>query len=211
MLSGMHDEGRRGRSQAHYRMCCSGQVTAALVGQNGTEREWVFSGLPRARPICSAGDLFPGLTADKAKYDKLEAVLERVVKQDMGLILHDDWCAKVIQLYETKLVRHGIMVVGPAGAGKSSCYEALLRTLSEVERAHKEFRMNPKAITAPQMFGRMDATGDWYDGIFSHLWRRANKVCAAVSGAVCVNGHPLSKTGDVSRAASVVISNGTPL
>ena len=33
---------------------------------------------------------------------------------------------KTIQLYETMLVRHGVMLVGPTGGGKSTCYEVMV-------------------------------------------------------------------------------------
>jgi dynein heavy chain len=120
------------------------------------------------------GDMFPGKTPDKSKHEEVEAQLEAVIKMK-GIIVWPTWVLKVIQLYETKLVRHGIMVVGPAMCGKSMCYGVMLEILTRAFSPHQELRMNPKAITAPQMFGRLEATGDWHDGVFSSLWRKARE------------------------------------
>ena len=76
-------------------------------------------------------DIFPkqkGKIKDK-KYPEVEKSVQAYLKE-MNLDDKPSWYLKIIQLFETKEVRHGFMTVGPAGTGKSTIMNALTEALT---------------------------------------------------------------------------------
>jgi dynein heavy chain len=121
-------------------------------------------------------DLFPSIPSPpKSVHEALEPAIGKAVDEE-GLVRHPSWVTKVIQLYETQLVRHGIMLSGPTGGGKTTISRILRAALSEVLGVqHKEQRLNPKAITAEQMYGSIDPmSGEWVRGVFASIWEKYN-------------------------------------
>ena len=112
--------------------------------------------------------------------NKTHEAVEKYVKincDDMNLQMIPQWKLKIIQLYETSLVRHGIMVVGSAGCGKTTIFNILLKSLEAIP-GNPEYRqkvLNPKAVTNAQLFGEQSASsGEWVPGILAEIWKKVN-------------------------------------
>lgn len=104
-------------------------------------------------------DLFPGRCRPHIDLGALLACIKMSI-QRMGLQPHPFFITKVVQLYEMIVVRHGLMLVGPTGGGKSCALYCLQKALTELKARGetgfayekvKIFQLNPKSITMGQM------------------------------------------------------------
>ncbi|XP_025097584.1 dynein heavy chain 1, axonemal-like [Pomacea canaliculata] len=129
-------------------------------------------------------DLFPAISAlaeEPIDYGSLDESLHSTCKEQ-NLQDVPGFMKKCIQLYETTVVRHGLMLVGPAGSGKTKAYKVLQGAMTSLagtmspsganfEKVHT-YVLNPKSITMGQLYGEFDAiTHEWTDGILSSLIR----------------------------------------
>ncbi|KAK7497834.1 hypothetical protein BaRGS_00010968 [Batillaria attramentaria] len=119
-------------------------------------------------------DLFPGVEIPEHDYGVLQQEIINV-QQAMKLQVVDSQIKKVIQLYETMIVRHGVMLVGPTGSGKTTVLRILATTLVNLHAAGLDdpfyqpvhmFTLNPKSITMDELYGGVDKlTMEWHDGL----------------------------------------------
>jgi len=79
-------------------------------------------------------DIFPRQTnPEKKQYPDVEKKIPEVIKKaqkEEGWVETPAFFLKIIQLYETAVVRHGYMLVGVTGSGKSTIERVLTETLS---------------------------------------------------------------------------------
>lgn len=82
-------------------------------------------------------DLFPGLELSEVRYGLLDAALdsEFVVR---NLQFNPKQKEKILQLYEAKLARHGVMLIGRSGGAKTTAYEILVSAMIRCFRATVE-------------------------------------------------------------------------
>ncbi|XP_063674391.1 dynein axonemal heavy chain 1-like isoform X3 [Bolinopsis microptera] len=125
-------------------------------------------------------DLFPKIKQEAIDYGDLDTSIKKTCAKK-NLLAVDGFMNKCIQLYETTVVRHGLMLVGPTGSGKTRCYEVLQEAMTDIKgysigaytfEKVITYVLNPKSITMGQLYGEFDAmTHEWTDGILSSLIR----------------------------------------
>ncbi|KAF5403840.1 Dynein heavy chain axonemal [Paragonimus heterotremus] len=127
-------------------------------------------------------DLFPNIREAPVDYGDLTTALKTSCGK-MGLLDVEGFLHKCIQLFETTVVRHGLMLVGPTGSGKTKCYKVLQNALTSLRekpspdgaffQSVHTYVLNPKSITMGQLYGEFDMlTHEWTDGILSTLIRQ---------------------------------------
>ena len=154
-------------------------------------------------------DLFPGVDVPYVDYGVLQTAIEDVI-DELNLQRVPRFIGKVIQVHETQLVRHGMMVVGEAGSGKSAnvlvlakaltkLYEDGVRDRDEFYKTVDRLLLNPKSISAGELYGQFNLmTNEWFDGIVPKLVR---EWCRASSeGSTTASGS--SSTGPSMRSGS---------
>lgn len=78
-------------------------------------------------------DLFPGKVRPELDYGKLFASMKKNIAL-RGLQPHPWFISKIIELYEMIVVRHGLMLVGPTGGGKTENLTVLQETLGDLKK-----------------------------------------------------------------------------
>ncbi|KAL0235749.1 hypothetical protein GEMRC1_002331 [Eukaryota sp. GEM-RC1] len=126
-------------------------------------------------------DLFPTTVVPEPDYDLMLSAINESITENK-LQPHPEFVKKVIQLYETVMVRHGLMLVGLSFSGKSSVIKVLGEAMTKLASKSEEFTpvhrhyLNPKSVTQGQLYGyRDELSQEVVDGLIGFLVRNSSR------------------------------------
>ena len=142
----------------------------------------VFHDLPLFNALLN--DLFPGVELPPQDGGILKAALEAELREN-NLQVINDFVLKIIQIFDCKVARHGNMIVGNTGAGKSEAWKCLIRAMARLRKEghdDEQFQkvsvhtINPLSLSNDEMYGNFDpSTHEWSDGILARIMRTVCK------------------------------------
>jgi dynein heavy chain len=145
--------------------------------------KFIAEDIPLFRGILQ--DLFPGIIIPDVDFGEIMRMVKEVMEEEK-LKCTDTVLERIIQLYDTMNVRHGVMLVGPTGGGKTTAYEVLAKAKTKLkEKAEAEnwpkaselekvklWVLNPKCVTMAELYGEFNLnTMEWKDGLVGYFIR----------------------------------------
>jgi len=139
----------------------------------------VFQDLPLF--LALLGDLFPGVEQPPEIVGDLRKAIEAELLE-MNMQIVPEYVDKIIQIFDCKVARHGNMIVGKTGSGKSVAWKSLSRAMGKLSKRfpdNEEYQevhihcINPLALSNNELYGSFDeATHEWSDGVLARIMRQ---------------------------------------
>eukprot|EP00701_Giardia_intestinalis_P004984 XP_001708808.1 Dynein heavy chain [Giardia lamblia ATCC 50803] len=130
-------------------------------------------------------DLFPGVQIPSVEHGGLHAEIVRILSAK-GLQPCAEYVSKILQIYDTHIIRHGLMTVGDTLTGKTVARNVLADAITAIaeQRAAQnmdpdgyhpvaQYVLNSKAVTMPELYGEFNSIShDWTDGLIAVIARK---------------------------------------
>ncbi|CAM9821074.1 unnamed protein product, partial [Hapterophycus canaliculatus] len=134
---------------------------------------------PRRRPpnIPLPLRVFTSFDSGEKVNEALSQTCAKVCVEELNLQADHDFVVKVVQFQELLDVRHSVMVLGPAGCGKSTVWKTLMacHNRGKAKPSTVAETVNPKAVTSDELYGYMTLAKEWKDGVLSIIMRNMSK------------------------------------